>query len=80
MEVVVILSPEEIREITGKVRPSAQARALAAMGIESKSRPDNTLVVLRAHAEQVLSGMREPARQRKQPFRFYKEDGTSTPA
>jgi len=53
----VILSEAEIRELTGRIQRSAQSRALGMMGIESKARPDGSLVVLRAHAERVLGGV-----------------------
>lgn len=45
------LTPEEIRDLTAKERPSAQARALDAMGILYRRRPDGTLAVLRAHVQ-----------------------------
>lgn len=41
------LSPEELLELTGKVRPHAQARVLDALGIAFQTRPDGTLVVYR---------------------------------
>lgn len=46
-----VLSPEEIRELTGKERYSAQARVLSGMGIPYRARPDRSLVVLRIHVE-----------------------------
>lgn len=49
------LSPEELEEITGKERSAAQARALRAMGIEHRVRPDGTALVLRAHVEHLLN-------------------------
>ena len=45
------LSPREVAEVTGKQRPSAQARVLSGMGIPYRLRPDGTLVVLRIHVE-----------------------------
>lgn len=50
------LTPEELVEITGYVRPSAQARALRAIGIEHRIRPDGRLLVLRSHVECLLGG------------------------
>jgi len=51
-----LLSPVELAELTGRRRHDAQARTLRGMGIEHKIRPDGTIAVLRAHAEQVLAG------------------------
>ncbi len=48
------LSKDELRELTGRQMPSAQVRALRAMGIEHKVRPDGSVAVLRAHVEQVM--------------------------
>lgn len=45
---------EEIAELTGKVRHSAQARVLNRMGIDHKIRPDGSIVVLRSVADRVL--------------------------
>lgn len=51
-----LLTAEEVRELTGMQRPSAQARALQSMGIECRRRPDGSVVVLRAVVEAVLGG------------------------
>lgn len=48
------LTPDELIELTGKRRRDAQVRALRFMGIEHRPRPDGSVVVLRAHVEQVL--------------------------
>lgn len=50
------LDADELRQLTNRVRYSAQAKMLRAMGIEHRKRADGTLVVLRSHVEQVLSG------------------------
>lgn len=71
-----ILTDEEIAQITHKVRPKAQAKALAVMGFEFKFRPDGTLVVSREHADSVLSGVRHQARKAKKPFIIRDHDGT----
>lgn len=42
------LTHDEIKEITGKTKYSAQQRVLRAMGIDSKPRPDGTILVDRA--------------------------------
>ena len=62
------LDPAELVELTGRRRSDAQARALRAMGIEHKTRPDNTLAVLRAHVEQVFGvGVSSSARRKTAP-------------
>lgn len=45
------LSPDELKELTHKARSSAQVRALRAMGIEHKVRPDGSVAVLRSHVD-----------------------------
>jgi hypothetical protein len=47
----VILTEQQIRDLTKKVKPSAQARELDALGIPSKPRRDGSLVVLMVHVE-----------------------------
>lgn len=49
------LTREEIEELTGKSKPSAQARALQEMHVKFACRPDGKNVVLRSHVEAVLS-------------------------
>ena len=51
-----LLTAQEVRDLTGMQRPSAQARALKSMGIECRRRPDGSVVVLRAVVEAVLGG------------------------
>jgi len=51
-----LLTAQEVRELTGLQRPSAQVRALKSMGIECRRRPDGSVVVLRAVVEMVLGG------------------------
>ncbi|HMW57439.1 MAG TPA: DUF4224 domain-containing protein [Accumulibacter sp.] len=51
-----LLTAQEIRELAGMQRPSAQFRALKSMGIECRQRPDSSVVVLRAVVEAVLGG------------------------
>lgn len=50
----VCLTYEEIVEITGKVRPSAQARVLRAMGIDHIIRPDGSVFVPSVHVEHLF--------------------------
>lgn len=51
-----ILTPEELQQLTGRKRRDAQARVLRHMGIEHRVRPDGSVVVLRAHVDEVLGG------------------------
>lgn len=48
------LTTDQIRELTGKVRPSAQARALKEMAIKHGVRPDGSIVVMEAAVDKVL--------------------------
>lgn len=43
------LTPEELKQLTGRVQFNAQARVLRALGIEHKRRPDGSIVVFRQH-------------------------------
>ena len=63
------LTPDELGELTGRTRKPAQARALRSLGIEFRVRPDASIVVLRSHAESVLSGAstKPAAAARRQP-------------
>jgi hypothetical protein len=45
------LNDAELADLTHKAKPSAQARALQAMGIPYTKRPDGTLVVLRRNLD-----------------------------
>lgn len=56
MEPSMFLSDDELVSLTQKKRQGAQRKVLNAMGITHKTRPDNSIVVLRAHVEQVLGG------------------------
>ena len=50
------MTDDDLYELTHKRRFSARLRALNAMGIEYRVRPDRTLAVCRAHVDAVLSG------------------------
>ena len=50
------LTPEELRDITGKRRSDAQERVLGCLGVYYRRRPDGTLAVLRSAAEAALGG------------------------
>ena len=51
-----LCTPEDLEELTHRVRPSAQVRALRFMGIEHRVRADGSVVVLRSHIEKLLDG------------------------
>lgn len=50
---MIVLSEEELVDLTKKERPSAQARVLAFMDIRYRPRPDGSLAVLRIHVETI---------------------------
>ncbi len=52
-----LLTRDELKELTGRTRPKAQARVLMSMGIEHRVRPDGSILVLRVHLENLLCGM-----------------------
>lgn len=54
------LEPEEIVDLTGRVRRSAQVRALRSMGIEHRVRPDGSVAILRTHIDKVFEASDEP--------------------
>lgn len=54
-----MLSPDELKDLTHKSRASAQVRALRAMGIEHKVRPDGSVAVLRAHVDAQMGAPKE---------------------
>lgn len=48
------LTKEEVIEMTGRVQRAAQTRELTSMGVIHKLRADGSVLVLRAHVEQLL--------------------------
>lgn len=56
-----ILSADELRELTGKTRSDAQARELDHLGIPYKKRRDDSIVVLRFDLERRTITGPEPA-------------------
>lgn len=60
------LTPDEIQELTGKIKPAAQIRALRAMGIHHHVRPDGKPVVLA-----VDLSLGAPETTHKQKFTIY---------
>ena len=55
-----LLTPEQVQELTGRKRPGWQARVLEHMGIPFRRRPDGTLAVLTIHVETIPG--QQPAR------------------
>jgi len=51
------LTEVELTELTGAKRRETRIRALRAMGVEHRIRPDGRVVVLRAHVEALLGGV-----------------------
>lgn len=48
------LNPDQLRDLTRKQRPTAQARVLREMGIRHGVRPDRTLAVMATAVDAVL--------------------------
>ena len=51
------LNENEIRDVTRRKRTDAQRRVLDALGIRYRTRPDGSLLVLRANVERELGGL-----------------------
>jgi hypothetical protein len=49
-----ILTQEQVAELTDRRRRDSQAKVLRHMGIEFRQRPDGSLAVSRAHVDAVL--------------------------
>lgn len=62
---LLFLEPDEVAQLTGKVRRSAQVVALQMMGIEHKVRPDGSIAVLKSHVEKVFGGTTPHKTERK---------------
>lgn len=56
------LAPEEVKDLTNKVRRPSQVKELNTMGIQHKVRGDGSIAVLRAHINKVFDGNPESAR------------------
>ena len=50
------LTPEEIAQLTNRLRRNAQVRVLRFMGVEHRTRPDGSVAVMRAHVEKLFCG------------------------
>jgi len=53
---LMFLTDTELTDLTGAKRRDARARALRAMGVEHRIRPDGSVIVLRSHVESLLGG------------------------
>lgn len=62
-----ICTEADLYAITHKRRPSAQAKALRAMGIEHRQRTDNTVLVLKSHVEHLLNPGQRTTVKRREP-------------
>ena len=62
----ICLTVDEIRELTGRKRPSSQHEALADMRIPARLRPNNTVCVLRADLMPAAASAR-PNRETDEP-------------
>lgn len=50
------LAPNEIKDLTDKIKRPAQIKVLNAMGIEHRVRPDGTVAILRDHITKIFGG------------------------
>ncbi len=50
------LTDAELTDLTGAKRRDARVRALRAMGVEHRIRPDGCVIVLRSHVQALLGG------------------------
>jgi hypothetical protein len=62
------LEPSEIEGLTSRVRRSAQVKAIRAMGIEHKVRPDGSVAILRDHVNSVFDGRTSTPGRRQKPI------------
>jgi hypothetical protein len=58
------LDQEEIKSLTNSTRRDAQTKALRAMGIEHKVRPDGSVAILRDHINKVFDGNPDSVKKR----------------
>lgn len=57
----ILLTEDEIIDVTHRRRRDCQIKALVNMGIEHRIRPDGSIAVLRAHFNNVMGGAGERA-------------------
>ena len=61
------LTNQQIQDLTNKKLYKYQREALNHMGIEYKTRPDNSLVVSKSHVEKVLGGSTRDIKRQHEP-------------
>lgn len=61
------LSPEDLKQLTGKIRRPSQAAVLNQMGIRFKLRPDGFPIVSISHISKELDGWGESVKKREEP-------------
>lgn len=65
-----VLTAQELTELTGRCRAKPQARQLAHMGIPFRTRSDGSLAVLRIHVVTIEPSKPEPTPRRAPRLRF----------
>lgn len=60
----IFLTSDELVELTGLRRSSAQKKALHMMGVDFLIRPDGSLVVSRRHVEELLGARQEKVKKK----------------
>jgi hypothetical protein len=63
-----ILTSDELVELTERRRSSSQVKVLRFMGIEHRVRPDGSVAVLRAHVEATMGGGGATVEKKQKPF------------
>lgn len=71
---MILLSRDELSELTGKATPAAQARVLDAVGIPHLRRPDGSIIVSRAVVETVLGQQAVQQRAGRPQLRFNRRE------
>lgn len=49
MDMTLALTEDELKSITGYIRPKKQLEVMRQLGVPARMRPDNTVLVLRMH-------------------------------
>lgn len=61
------LNPDEIKQLTGKMRSDAQVRWLRTMGITHKINGNGDPIILKAHIEKVFDGSYAESKNKEEP-------------
>ena len=67
---MIILTQDEIADLTGRVRYAAQMKVLRSFGLEVKTRPDGAPIVSRANFEKVFGGISSTEKEKKVILHF----------